>query len=180
MFENSAFYSLKHRRLSLRRCNAQVGFCENPRNCPRCAPGLSCEASAEMPCAGTCFGACEVPEGEGGCSTCRGEKRCPSTETLVHQLSPPFLVVSVCLSFTFHCAFPSCFDVPFLVVSLCLSLPVNFRCLSLSLHCLFTYRRTLAVLNSAWLGRRRRQRLRRVRLRGSTGDRLCLLVSDIG
>jgi hypothetical protein len=35
-----------------------VGFCEDPANCPQCAAGFECIATAGMVCAGTCFGTC--------------------------------------------------------------------------------------------------------------------------
>lgn len=46
-----------------------IDFCEDLRDCPRCAPGLSCEGADEMACAGTCFGRCVTPQPP-GCSTC--------------------------------------------------------------------------------------------------------------
>jgi hypothetical protein len=42
------------------RCAA--GFCENPRDCPQCAAGLTCQ-TAGMMCAGTCYGTCQASGG---------------------------------------------------------------------------------------------------------------------
>ena len=46
-----------------------IDFCEDERDCPQCAAGLTCHAPAGQMCAGTCFGTCVAEQGP-GCSTC--------------------------------------------------------------------------------------------------------------